>query len=186
MNTNDLLRKQIKITVLKLADVTDQLSAYYAGIRWFCFKKIVICFSAVFISILSLIFPEIRKSPFALLFFLLITGCVQLLAFKENNRILKKYYISYENGVKNMIKLSNLTDWSSLRKYYFKKGDEYPSHIISIFMQESNRPLSPIRRGFKYYRLIQYFIILVWSFIVVCFAPMAYNWGVSLLKVNFP
>lgn len=182
MNTNELIRKEIKQTTFRLTEITNQLAYFYNGIRWFCYKKTAICFSAIFVSILSYCFPEIKESPFSILFFFITTGGIQVLAFRTNNRILKKYYNLYGEGINYMTKLSNLIDWSSLRKYYMKSDDDYPIRTISTFMQESNRLLSPVRRGFRYYRLIQYAIIMAWSLIIVLFAPMFYKCTVSLLK----
>lgn len=181
MNMNDSIRKQIKTTSFRLTEITKQLSYYYNEIRLFSCKKNAICFSALFVSILSWIFPVIKEESFALLFFLLTTGGIQLLAFNESKKILRRYYASYEEGINCMTKLSTLIDWSSLRKYYIKRDDEYPILTISTFMQESNRLLSPVRRGFKYYRLIQFAIIAVWSFIIICFAHTAYRWIISVL-----
>lgn len=84
------------------------------------------------------------------------------------NKIKNKLKIVYAEGTSYMGRLSDIIDWSSIRNRYITKDDKAFVNSITFFVLLIEKPLSPFRHFFNYYRLILYLSTFIHIALIIC------------------
>lgn len=89
-----------------------------------------------------------------------------LLVVWRRIKIKNNFLNTHSDTINDIWKLSDIIDWSSARNKFISKENHKTITSISHYFIVIEKPFSPIRRKFNYYKLVLYFSILVLLFVV--------------------
>lgn len=167
MNESKQIRKDIKDYNKRLNEITEQMSISNRNMRkniklLFLFS-LCLCFLGF-----SILLVKSILSFFLILSFIVFFHFVSLYYLNALNNSRRIYIRLFNEGVVKMRYLADKIDWSRIRKQYILSDETVSISAISKFLTSFDNRLSPVRRGFNYYRFILKIFWLGWEFTLLC------------------
>lgn len=167
MNENKQIRNDIKLYNKRLNEITKLMSISSFDIR----KNIILLLLSTFCLYLLGISVILVESiiyfflTISLIILFQVVSIYFLHLLNNSRRIYIRLFI--EGGIK-MRYLADKIDWSRIRKQYILSDETLSISSIGLFLTSFDNRLSPVRRGFNYYRFILMTFWLGWSFAIIC------------------
>lgn len=174
MNENKQIKNDIKQYNKRLNEITKLMSIINFDIR----KNIKLLFlstSCLYLLGISVILVESIISLFLLISLIILFQVVSIYFLHSLNNSCRIYIRLFVEGVIKMRYLADKIDWSRIRKHYILSDETVSISAIGNFLTSFDNRLSPVRRGFNYYKFILVIFWIGWAFALLCISMTILN-----------
>ena len=147
--------QEAKDLIRKLRKTTEVFSEMYKQLKNTLYFQLLTMFALLSFIFLSLVVPNETMLKFSYMIIPLVI-LNYTLAILHRNTLKKRMEKIHKDGIEYMGRLSDIVDWTSVRNRYLNKDNERVIDSITSFIHVIEKPLSPFRHSYNYFRLLLY------------------------------
>lgn len=163
MEVNEGLKKYVDRQTQKLRKCNEILVGLNDRIR----RSIILLYVTIIIGLTLLILNNVEAlcmlGDLYVFYMIQIAKIMMLIILIRLKHIEKRYRNEYTNAIEIMAKLTDMTEWSNLRKRYVLNMDkDYPeTAVIGDLIRIIGDKVSPVNHSINYYRIFMFGALLL-------------------------